>query len=136
MGSGAAGHHADVSTGFGAREEEALQRDGSQDASVQVGEDGREVGGAEARRDGRECGGGGAAVDGGEEMAAVVEQDADGVEDAGDVLGHGRSLGGAIPWRIGRRGWMGRVRYVRCHMSCMLTGCRVVMQGIFSQLFL
>ena len=81
--------HADVSAGCGAREQEALQRGGTQDAAVEVGEDGGEVGGAEARRDGGECGGGGAVADGGEEMAAVAEQDADGVEDDGDVLGHG-----------------------------------------------
>src|SRR6185312_16469918 len=80
VGAGATGHDVDVSAGCGAREQEALQRGGTQDAAVEVGEDGGEVGGAEASRDGGECGGGGAAVDGGEEMATVAEQDADGVE--------------------------------------------------------
>ena len=47
-----------------------------------MGEDGGEVGGAEARRDGGECGGGGAVADGGEEVAAVAEQDIDGVEES------------------------------------------------------
>jgi len=93
-----------------ARAQHALQRGGTQDAAVQVGEDGGEVGGAEASRDGGECGGGGAAVDGGEEMATVAEQDADGVEDEVDVLGHGAA--GLILGRIGRRGWPGCVRYV------------------------
>ena len=70
----------DVAAGCGALEQEALQGSGAQDASVEVGEDGGEVGGAECRRDGGECGGGGAVPDGAEEMAAVAEQDADGVE--------------------------------------------------------
>ena len=39
-----------------------------------------------------------------EEVAAVAEQDADGVEEDCDVLGHG--VAGAILRRIGRRGWM------------------------------
>jgi hypothetical protein len=69
-----------------------------------------EVGGAEARRDGGECGGGGAVLDGAEEMTAVAEQDANGVEDEGDVLGHGDA--GLILYRIGRRGWTGRVSYI------------------------
>ncbi len=43
------------------------------------------------------------------EMAAVAEQDADGVEEDGDVLGHGGA--GLILWRIGRRGWIGRVEF-------------------------
>ena len=62
----------DVSAGFGAREEQVLQRGGTQDASIEVGDDGREVGGAEACRDGGECGGGGTMVDGGEEMPAIA----------------------------------------------------------------
>ena len=77
-----------------------------------MGEDGGEVGGAEAGRDGGECGGGGAVVDGGEEVAAVAEQDADGVEQDGDVLGHG--VAGVILRRIGRRGWTG---YTSASMS-------------------
>ena len=106
---GAADHDVDVAAGCGAREQEALQRGGTQDAAVEVGEDGGEVGGAEAGRDGGECGGGGAVADGGEEMAAVAEQDADGVEEGGDVLGHGGA--GLILWRIGRRGWTGYVGF-------------------------
>jgi hypothetical protein len=73
-----------------------------------------EVGGAEARRDGGECGGGGAVLDGAEEMTAVAEQDANGVEDEGDVLGHG-AAGVTLRW-IGRRGWMGCVRYIGFHI--------------------
>src|SRR5579864_1067714 len=107
----AADHHLDVSAGCGAREQEALQRFGTQDAAVEVGEDGREVGGAEACRDGGECGGGGAAVDGVDEVAAVADQDIDGVEEGGDVLGHGRGFAGLILWRIGRRGGLGRVSF-------------------------
>ena len=106
-GAGAAVHHFDVSAGCGSRAQHVLQRGGTQDASVEVGEDGGEVGGAEACRDGGECGGGGAAVDGGEEMAAIAEQDADGVEEGRDVLGHGRGFAGVILRRIGRRGWSG-----------------------------
>ena len=52
--------------------------------------------------------------DGAEEMAAVAEQDADGVEEDGDVLGHG--VAGLILWRIGRRGWTGCVGYVGFHV--------------------
>ncbi len=48
----------------------------------------------------------GALPDGAEEMAAVAEQDADGVEHDGDVLGHGL-FAGLILWRIGRRGGWG-----------------------------
>jgi hypothetical protein len=51
--------------------------------------------------------------DGGEEMAAVAEQDADGMEHEGDASGHG--LAGLILWGIGRRGWTGRVRRVGFH---------------------
>ena len=79
-------------------------------------------------RDGGECGGGGAAVDGGEEMAAVAEQDADGVEEGGDVLGHGHGFAGVILWRIGRRGWTG---YVAFHVS--INNLRLGKeQGVFS----
>ena len=93
------GWDVDVSAGCGAREQEALRRGGTQDAAVQVGEDKREVGGAEAGRDGGESGGGRALADGAEEVATVAEQDADGVKDEDDVLGHGAS--GVILWRIG-----------------------------------
>ena len=81
-----------------------------------MGEDSGEVGGAEACRDGGECGGGGAALDGTEEMAAVAEQDADGVEDGGDILGHGRGFAGLILRRIGRRDWTGCGGYVGFHV--------------------
>ena len=101
--------------GCGAREQEALQRGGTQDAAIEVGEDGGEVGSAEARRDGGECGGVGTMADGAEQVSAVAEQDADGVEEGGDVLGHG--VAGAILRRIGRRGWTGRVGYVGFHGS-------------------
>jgi hypothetical protein len=112
VGADAAGHDADVLAGCGAREQEALQRGGTQDAAVEVGQDGGEIGGAEACGDGGECRGGGALPDGAEEMAPVTEQDANGVEDGGDVLGHGDA--GLILWRIGRRGWTG---YVGFHVS-------------------
>jgi hypothetical protein len=85
--------------GLTRREQHVLQRGGPEDAAVQVGEDGGEIGGAEACRDGRECGGGGAMADGGEEMSAVAEQDADGVEDEGDVLGHGVA-GLILGWKL------------------------------------
>jgi hypothetical protein len=116
VGAGAAGHHGDVAAGFGAREQIALQRGGTQDAAVEVGHDGGEVGGAEAHRDGGECGGGGAAVYRAEQMAAVIEQDADGVEEGRDVLGHGRGFAGLILGWIGRRGWTGCGGYVGFHV--------------------
>ena len=100
-----AGHDVDVTAGCGAREQEALQGGGTQDAAVEVGENGGEIGGAEAGRDGGECGGGGALPDGAEEVTSVAEQNADGVQQGGDVLGHGAA--GLILW-IGRRGGMGR----------------------------
>ncbi len=116
IGAGAGGWQADVSAGCGAREQEALQRGGTQEAAVQVGEDGGEVGGAEACRDGGECGGGGALADGGEEVAAVAAQDADGVEEDGDVLGHGRGFAGLILGWIGWGGWTG-YDVAFCHVS-------------------
>jgi hypothetical protein len=61
-----------------------------------VGENGGEIGGAEARGDGGECGGGGAVADGIEQMTAVAEQAVDGVENGGDVCGHGRGFAGLI----------------------------------------
>ena len=94
----------DVLASGGAGEQQALQRRGAQDASVEVGEDGGELGGAEARRDGVEIGGGGAVADGVDEVAAVGEEGADGVEEDLDV--GGRSGGGGI----GRGGGYG-VRY-------------------------
>ena len=114
IGAIAAGHDSDVSAGLGSFEEYVLQRGGAQDASIEVGEDGGEIGGAEACRDGGECGGGGTVLDRGEEMAAVAEQDADGAEDDGDVLGH--DVAGLILGRIGRRGWTGCVGYVAFHV--------------------
>ena len=70
-----------------AREQYALQRGGTQEAAIEVAEDGGEVGGAEARRDGVEAGSGGAVPDGCDEVVAVAKQDADGVEEEGDALG-------------------------------------------------
>jgi len=115
IGADAGGHDVEVAAGCGAREQGPLQRGGTQNAAVQVGEDGGDVGGAEACRDGGECGGSRAVADGGEEMAAVAEQDADGVEEGGDVLGH--RVAGLILWGIGRRGWTGCVGYVGFHAS-------------------
>ena len=67
--------------------------------------------------------------DGGEEMAAVAEQDADGVEDEGDVLGHG-AAGLILGW-IGRRGWTGSGGYVGFHVCYSNFSCPKV-QGLFS----
>jgi hypothetical protein len=92
----------EVAAGGGAGEQHTFQRGGAQQAAVQVGEDGGEVGGAETRGDGVEVGGAGAGADGVDEVTAVVEQDAGGVEDDGDVVG--QSGGGVILWRIGRVG--------------------------------
>jgi hypothetical protein len=72
VGADAGGWDGDVAAGCGARAQHVLQRDGTQDAAVQVGNDGGEVGGAEAGRDGGECGCGSALADGAEEMAAVA----------------------------------------------------------------
>ena len=101
-GAGATHDEVDVFAGGGAREEHALERRGAQEASVQVGEDGGEVGGAETRRYGAEVGGGGALADRVDEVAAVGEQDADGVEQDVDVTG--RSGGGVILCGIWRGG--------------------------------
>jgi hypothetical protein len=79
VGAGAAGHDVDVAAGCGAREQRTLQRGGTEYAAVEVGENRREAGGAEASRDDGECDGDGAVLDGGEEMAAVAERNADGV---------------------------------------------------------
>jgi hypothetical protein len=102
----------DVATGGGAGEEDALERGGAEDAAVEVGEDGGEVAGAETRGDGFEVWCGGALAGGVDEVAAVVEQDADGVEDDGDVVGDGA---GAVVllgiWRGGGRR-VGRVVHV------------------------
>ncbi len=93
---------ADVAAGGGAREQHALQRGGALETTVQVGENGGEVGRAEARRDRVEVGGGGAVADGGDEVAAVGEQGAGGVEQEGDVVG--QSDAGVILRGIGRGG--------------------------------
>ena len=82
-----------VAAGCGAREQHALQRRGTQQAAVQMGEDGGEIGGAEARRDGVEVGGGGAVADGVDEVATVAEQGAGGVEEEPDVVGKGEADG-------------------------------------------
>ncbi|HLY90805.1 MAG TPA: hypothetical protein VKQ27_17620, partial [Acetobacteraceae bacterium] len=68
------------------------------DPTVQMSEDGGKVGGAEAGSDGVEVGSGGALADGVDEVAAVDEEDADGVEEVLDV-------GGALLlWWIWRKG--------------------------------
>jgi hypothetical protein len=92
----------DVGAGGGAGEQHAFQSGGAQEAAVQVGEDGGDFGGAEAGGDRPEVGGGGALVDGVDEVAAVGEEDADGMEEDGDVVGH--SGGGAILCGIWRGG--------------------------------
>ena len=84
---GCGGSDVDVAAGCGALEQEALQGGGALDASIEVGENGGEVGGAEGGRDGGECGCSGATTDSGDQMVAVAEQDADGVEQGRDVLG-------------------------------------------------
>jgi hypothetical protein len=61
-------------------------------------------------------------VDGSEEMAAVAEQDVEGMEQEGNVLGHGAA--GAILWRIARRGWPGCVR-LSVMITYMLGYCKV-----------
>jgi hypothetical protein len=53
-------------------------------------------------------------ADGVEEVVAVVEQDGDGVQEEGDVLGHGPA--GVILLRIGRRGWSGSVGFHVCYV--------------------
>ena len=99
---GAAHDDVDVLAGGGAGEEQALQCRGAQDAAIEVGDDGGEVVGAEAAGDGVEGGRGGALADGVDEVAAIGEEDADGVEDDLDVVGH--SGGGGILGGIGRGG--------------------------------
>ena len=115
--------------GCGTREQHMLQRGGTEDAAVQVGQDGGEVGGTEARRNGGEGRGSGAMADGVEQMAAVAEQDADGVEHKGDALGHG--VAGPIRLGLGRRGGPGRGGFVGFHVrinNSLLTE----RQGLFS----
>ena len=99
---GAARDEVDVLSGGGTGEEDALERHASQDAPVQMGADGGEVGCAEVGGDGAEVGGCGALADGADQVAAVGEEAGDDVEEARDV--GGRSGGGVILWRIGRRG--------------------------------
>jgi hypothetical protein len=88
----------DVAAGGGAGEEQALECRGTQEASVQVGDDRREVAGAEARGNGVEIGRGGALADSVDEVAAIGEQDADGVEEDLDVVGDWPDT--AILWAI------------------------------------
>jgi hypothetical protein len=76
-----------------------------------MGDDGGDICGAETRGDGGERGGGGTVPHGGEEVAAVAEQNAEGVAKDGKVAG-------MILGRIGRRGWTGSVGYVGFHV-CM-----------------
>jgi hypothetical protein len=91
---GVALNDGDILTGGGAGEEDTLQRDAAQDASVQVGVNGGEVGGAETGGDGVEAGSGGALADGVDQMTAVAEQITGDVEEAGNVAG--QSGGGGI----------------------------------------
>jgi hypothetical protein len=51
-----------------------------------------------------------------DEMAAVAEQDTNGVKDGGDVFGHGRGFAGLILGWIGRRGGLRIGRYVGFHV--------------------
>ena len=108
----------DVAAGGGAGEQDAFEGEGAQDAPVEVGDDGGEVVGAEAGGDGVEVGGGGAMADGVDEVAAIGEQGAGGVEQDLDVVG--QSGGGVILWRIGRRG--GRRCCAMGSMPVCLTG--------------
>ena len=80
---------ADIPAPRRACEQHALQRRGAQDAALQVREDRIQPAGAEADRDGVEVGAGGAMRRGLGEMAAVAEQDANGVQQCGDARGHG-----------------------------------------------
>jgi hypothetical protein len=70
-----------------------------------VGEDGGHPRGAETGGDGAEAGAGGAVLCGIGEVAAVAQQDADGVQQEGDARGH--ALPAAIRWRIGGSGSAG-----------------------------
>jgi hypothetical protein len=89
---GAALDEFDVFAGGGADEQDTLQYRGAQEASVEVGEDGREVGSAEIGRDGAEVRSGGALAEGVDQVAAVAEQDAGGVEDYREVVGYGLAV--------------------------------------------
>jgi hypothetical protein len=59
-------------------------------------------------------------------MPVVTEDDPNGVEHDGDVLG--RSFAGLILWRIGRRSWTGSVGF---HVS-RNNQLQMEMRGIFS----
>jgi len=91
--------HGEVAAGGGALEQQGFERGGAQDAAVETGEDDRNPGGAEQGGEQDEAGRGGTPLDGGGEVAAVFEQDADDVEELGDVRGHGGGV--AILWGIG-----------------------------------
>ena len=67
----------------------------------------------------------GAVADGGDEVAAVVEQGADGVQEEGDVVGQGG--GGVILRGIGRGGWCDRLH------GSMSNGLLEGRQGFCSQ---
>ena len=106
---GAALDDVDVLAGGGAGEQDTLERDAAQDASVEVGEDGGEVGCAEAGGDGVEVGGGGALADSVDEVAAVAEQVTDDVEEDLDVVGRSGGGGGVVHWAaVLRRRGVGR----------------------------
>jgi hypothetical protein len=94
-----------------------------------VGEDGREVGGAEVGRDGAEVGNGGALADGVDQVAAVAEQNADGVEQELYVVGKGVVV--VILWGI----WRGGDRCLWCgvvHVSVCITHILTDSQGKYS----
>ena len=95
----------DIAAPRRARKQYALQRGGTQDAALQVRDDCVQPAGAEARRDGVEVGAGGAALRGLGEMAAVAEQDANGVQQCGDARGDGPP--GPVRLGIGGRGRTG-----------------------------
>jgi hypothetical protein len=121
-GVGAALDEVDVLAGGGAGKQHAFEGGGAQEASVEVGDDGGEVGGTETGGDGVEVGSGGAGADGVDEMAAVVEQDAGGVQDDREVVG--QSGGGVILRGIGRGGGRGVGRDVVhvCYTNCGVEG--------------
>jgi hypothetical protein len=93
----AGGGELDVAAACGAGEQDTLQRGGAQDAATQAGEDQREIGGAEAAGNRRKTGCGGAVAGGVGEVAAVVQQDADDVQECRDARGRRERMGG---WRL------------------------------------
>ena len=66
-----------------------LERSGTLNAAIEVGEDGGDIEGAEAGGDGVKVGGGRALADGVEQAEAVNEQRMGGAQEQGDVAGDG-----------------------------------------------